>query len=128
MSLGKASLMIAAASFVVYGAAFLLWPVWAGSFVGVELPTGSARIDARATYGGFFLGTAVFWAMCATRNAWLRVGLAAQAVILAGFVFGRTFGIVFDGGANAAIYVLLVGEIVGVLLAVVALKQRGADA
>ncbi|HEV2800215.1 MAG TPA: DUF4345 family protein [Pyrinomonadaceae bacterium] len=127
MSLGKASLIIAAASFVVYGAAFLLWPAWAGSFVGAEFSTGSARIDARATYGGFFLGTAVFWAMCLTRAAWLRAGLVSQAVVLAGFVFGRAFGIAFDGGANAAIYVLLVGEIVGVLLAVVALKQLGAD-
>ena len=128
MSLGKASLVIAAASFVVYGLAFLCAPAWAGSFVGVELPVPSARIDARATYGGFFLGTAVFWAMCATRAAWLRAGLAAQAVILGGFVFGRVVGMVFDVGANTAIYVLLVGEIVGVALALVALKQGGAEA
>jgi hypothetical protein len=127
MSLGKASLLIAAASFVVYGVAFLCAPEWAGSFVGVEFPTSSARIDARATYGGFFLGTAVFWAMCAGRAAWLRAGLSAQAFILGGFVCGRTAGIVFDGEANAAIYVLLIGEVAGVALALVALKRRGAE-
>ena len=127
MSLGKASLLIAAASFVVYGLAFLLWPEWAASFVGLELPVASARIDARATYGGFSLGTAVFWTMCATREGWLRAGLVSQAVVLGGFVFGRVAGIVVDGGANASIYVLLVGEIVGVLLAVVALKGLGAE-
>jgi hypothetical protein len=128
MSLGKTSLVIAAASFIVYGLAFLCAPVWAGSFVGVELPTPSARIDARATYGGFFLGTAIFWAMCARRAAWLRAGLAAQAFILGGFVFGRAVGIFVDGRANAAIYVLLAGEIIGVALALVALKQGGAEA
>ncbi len=127
MSLGKASLLIAAASFVVYGLAFLCAPVWAASFVGVELPAASARIDARATYGGFVLGTAVFWAMCAMRAGWLRAGLVSQAVILGGFVFGRVVGIVIDGRANAAIYVLLVGEIFGVLLAAVALKRLGAE-
>ncbi|HEY9402649.1 MAG TPA: DUF4345 family protein [Pyrinomonadaceae bacterium] len=128
MSLGKTSLVIAAASFFIYGLAFLCAPAWAGSFVGIELPVPSARIDARATYGGFFLGTGVFWAMCARRAAWLRAGLAAQAVILTGFVFGRVAGLVFDGGANTAIYVLLVGEIAGVALALAALKQHGAEA
>ncbi|HEX8130031.1 MAG TPA: DUF4345 domain-containing protein [Pyrinomonadaceae bacterium] len=128
MSLGKASLVIAAVSFVVYGLAFLCAPAWAGSFVGVEFPLASARIDARATYGGYFLGTAIFWAMCAKRAAWLRAGLSAQAVILGGFVFGRVAGIVIDGGANAAIYVLLFGEIVGVALALVALKRHGMEA
>ena len=128
MSLGKTSLLIAAASFIIYGLAFLCAPAWAGSFVGVELNRASARIDVRATYGGFFLGTAIFWAMCAARAAWLRAGLAAQAVILGGFVFGRVVGIIFDGEANAAIYVLLAGEIVGVVLALVALKRHGAEA
>ncbi|HLL16513.1 MAG TPA: DUF4345 domain-containing protein [Pyrinomonadaceae bacterium] len=128
MSLGKTSLVIAAASFFVYGLAFLCAPAWASSFVGIELPVPSARIDARATYGGFFLGAGVFWAMCARRAAWLRAGLAAQAVILAGFVFGRVVGMVFDGGANTAIYVLLAGEIAGVALALAALKQHGAEA
>jgi len=128
MSLGKASLVIAAASFVVYGLAFLCAPEWAGSFVGVAFPTTSARIDARATYGGFFLGTAVYWAMCAARARWRRAGLVAQAVILGGFVVGRVAGMMVDGGANAAIYVLLAGEIVGVLLALVAIKTEGAEA
>jgi hypothetical protein len=128
MSLGKTSLLIAAASFIIYGLAFLCAPAWAGSFVGVELNRASARIDVRATYGGFFLGTAIFWAMCAARVAWLRAGLAAQAVILGGFVFGRVVGIIFDGDANAAIYLLLAGEIVGVVLALVALKRHGAEA
>ncbi len=59
MSLGKTTILIASSSCVVYGLVFLCMPVWASSFVGLELPTASARIDARATYGGFFLGTSV---------------------------------------------------------------------
>jgi hypothetical protein len=127
MGVGKGSLLVAASSFVVYGLAFLCAPAWAGSFVGVEFPTSSALIDARATYGGFFLGTAVFWAMCAGRAGWRRAGLAAQAVILGGFVVGRVAGMLVDGGANRAIYVLLAGEIAGVALALVALKIEGAE-
>ncbi len=127
MSLGKTTLLIASSSFVVYGLAFLCMPVWASSFVGLELPTASARIDARATYGGFFLGTAIFWAMCARRAVWLRAGLASLAIIMGGFILGRAVGIIVDGEPNAAIYVLLGGEIVGLALALVALKQQGSE-
>ena len=124
MNLGRASLIFAAVAFFIYAAVFIFMPTYGVSFVGIELPVSSAKIDVRATYGGCVLGVAIFFVLCALRDDWLRCGLAAQAVILGGFIFGRVIGIIVDGEPNAAIYVLLVGEIAGCALALIALRKQ----
>jgi len=63
----------------------------------------------------------LFFFLFARRDAWLRPGLVAQAAIFGGFVLGRTLGIILGGAPNAFIAALLVGEIVGVVVALVAL-------
>lgn len=124
MSLGRTSLIIAAVAFFIYAAVFLFLPIYGTSFVGVELPISSALIDVRATYGGSVLGAAIFFALCAMKEAWVRPGLVAQAVILGGFIFGRVIGIIVDGQPNGAIYILLVGEVAGCALALFALREK----
>lgn len=101
-------------------------PTYGASFVGIELPVSSAKIAVRATYGGCVVGIAIFFAFCAARAAWIRSGLVAQAFILGGFIFGRVIGIIVDGEPNAAIYGLLVGEIAGCALALIALSGNSA--
>jgi hypothetical protein len=122
MSLGRFSLIFAAVAFLIYGMAFLLFPTLMTDLLGIKLSVSSAIIDVRATYGGSVLGTGVFFVFCSLQHELLRVGLIAQASVLGGFIFGRVFGIVADREPNLFIYILLVGEIVGLVLALVALR------
>ena len=94
------------------------------SLVGIELPTPSAVIDFRATYGGLEIGLAVFFAICALRNSWLRPGLVAQVVSLGGFAFGRIIGLILNGTPQPIIYYLLVAEFAGCVLGLFALVKE----
>ncbi|TAF08929.1 MAG: DUF4345 domain-containing protein [Nostocales cyanobacterium] len=123
MNLGRFSLIFAAIAFFVYGAAFLFFPTLMTSLLGIELPVPSAIIDVRATYGGSVLGTAVFFALCSLRDELLRPGLIAQVAVLGGFIFGRVMGFIVDREPNVFIYVLLVGEILGLLIALIGLRS-----
>jgi hypothetical protein len=78
------TLYCASAAFVIYGVLFLISPVFMTSLVGIQLPTSSARIDVRATYGGFVIGTGALFALCGLREEWERVGLLAVLVTLGG--------------------------------------------
>jgi len=122
MSLSRFSLVFAATAFFIYGVAFLFFPIFATSFVGLDLSIPSAIIDVRATYGGSVLGTSVIFGLFSTRDEWLRFGLIAEISVLSGFIFGRVIGLIVDKEPNIFIYILLVGEIVGLLLAVAALR------
>ena len=56
----------------------------------------------------------------------MRLGsdpVIAQASIFGGFVLGRTVGIAIGGAPNLFIMALLVGEIAGLLVALVLLRQ-----
>ena len=67
----------------------------------------TARIDVRATYGGFELGVSAFLFLCVARSQWTRVGLVASGFAIAGFGFGRLGGIVLEGGAEPLMWVFL---------------------
>ena len=74
---------------------------------------------------GFFFGAGFFFFLFARHEAWFRPGLIAQASIFGGFVLGRTVGIAIGGAPNLFIMALLVGEIVGLVVALVLLRQLG---
>ena len=78
---------------------------------------------SKDVYGGFFFGTGFFFLLFARHEAWFRPGLIAQASIFGGFVLGRTVGIAIGGAPNLFIMALLVGEIAGLLVALVLLRQ-----
>jgi hypothetical protein len=122
MSLSRFSLVFASVAFFIYGSAFLFFPIFTTSLVGIELSIPSAIIDVRATYGGSVLGTSVIFALFSTRDEWLRLGLITEISVLGGFIFGRVIGLIVDKEPNIFIYILLVGEIVGLLLAIAALR------
>lgn len=52
MKLGRFSLIFTAIAFCAYTGAFLLFPTFMTSLVGIKLPVPSATIDVRATYAG----------------------------------------------------------------------------
>ena len=87
------------------------------------MPTRIAVMEVRGVYGGFFLGTGFFFLLFARHEAWFRPGLIAQASIFGGFVLGRTVGIAIGGAPNPFITALLVGEIVGLVVALVLLRH-----
>ena len=93
------------------------------SIVGIELPTPSASIDFRASYGGLEIGLAVFFAICALRESWIRPGLIAQTASLGGFAFGRIIGLALDGTPQPIIYYLLVAECAGCILGLFVLAR-----
>ena len=125
MSIGRFSIILSAIVFGGFGVAFLLFPLLMASIVGIELPTPSAVIDVRATYGGLEIGLAMFFTICAFRESWIRPGLVAQAASLGGFAFGRIIGLILDGTPQPVIYYLLVAECAGCVLGLFALvKER----
>jgi hypothetical protein len=110
--------------FLGLGAMSLIAPANLTPLVEITMPTPIAVMEVRGVYGGFFFGTGFFFLLFARRDAWLRPGLVAQASIFGGFVLGRTLGIVIGGAPNPFIAALLAGEIFGLVVALVLLRQN----
>jgi hypothetical protein len=123
MTFAKNLLLLAAFGFAVIGLGFLLIPVQWASLVDISLPTALARIDFRATYGGFNLAIGVFLARCASRPEWLRPGLVALALSGAGYGGGRLVGIVVEHSSNGLLTVFLTLELTIVSLSLYALRR-----
>ena len=123
MRLAQVLLLLAAIVFIGIGVVFLFAPVDWARVVEIELPTPISRTDLRATYGGFDLGFGVFLALCALRPAWIRPGLAAMAIALAGFAGGRTYGILVDGCTSMLMPSFAILEASGSILAFLAYRR-----
>jgi hypothetical protein len=123
-NLARLSLYLVAVVFLGLGAMSLIAPANLTPLVEIATPTRIAVMEVRGVYGGFFLGTGFFFLLFARREAWFRPGLIAQASIFGGFVLGRTVGIVIGGAPNSFITALLIGEIVGLVVALVLLPSQ----
>ena len=77
----------------------------------------------RKRYVGFFFDTGFFFRLFARHQARFRHGLIAQASIFGGFALGRTVNITMEGALNPFIATLCVGEMVGLAVALVLLRQ-----
>lgn len=123
VNLARLSLYVVGVIFLGLGAMSLIAPTNLTRLVEVAMPTRIAVMEVRGVYGGFFLGTGFFFLLFARHEAWFRPGLIAQASIFGGFVLGRTVGIAIGGAPNPFITALLVGEIVGLVVALVLLRH-----
>jgi hypothetical protein len=101
----------------------LIAPTNLTALVEIAMPTRIAAKEVRGVYGGFFFATGFFFLLFARQEAWFRPGLIAQASIFGGFVLGRTVGIALGGATNPFIGTLFVGEIVGLVVALVLLRR-----
>ena len=81
MSFGRSSLIFAAVAFFAFGSAFLLFPNFMASLISMELSVPSAVIDVRATYGGFVIGMAAFFALCSAQIRGVLMARPVDAVI-----------------------------------------------
>lgn len=124
MRLAPLALALAALGFVGFGLAFLVAPDLL-ALVDLAPTTSAARSDVRAIYGGMELGVGVLLALAARRPAWWRLGLTAQALTLGGAAVGRLVGVALDGTPRALTGGFAALEVVGTVLAVVALRQLG---
>jgi hypothetical protein len=123
VNLARFSLYVVAVVFLGLGAMAFIAPTNLTALVEVAMPTRIAVMEVRGVYGGFFFGTGFFFLLFARREAWFRPGLIAQASIFGGFVLGRTVGIALGGVPNPFLGTLFVGEIVGLVVALVLLRR-----
>jgi len=126
-SLGRGALAFTGLVFAVIGVGFLIVPETWARWVGIVLPSPLARIDLRATYGGFDLAFGIFLLACARNGAWLRPGLWACGLALAGFAAGRIIGMVAEGAAPRRMLGLLAVELSLAVLSFGALTRLPGD-
>ena len=102
------------AFFVIYGAAFALFPVEMSVLVTDGSPTTpSGIIDLRATYGGMSIAVGITVLMLGADAELVALGLLVVAIVLAAMAGARTLGIVLDGTPNPVMYLYLVAEVMG---------------
>ena len=96
MSAGVIYLWIAAVVTVGFGLAYLVRSAAMARFVGLALPSASARADYRAIYGGAQIGIGVFFAAAARHRDWDAPGLWAAALFAIGFGLVRLGSLALD--------------------------------
>lgn len=108
--------------FILYGLVFVFAPQWLALIVTEQAPTtASAIIDFRATYGGMTVAIgAVLIYLFSIKQ--VNAALVMTAVTLLCMAVGRGFGLMVDGQGNIFMWLYFAAEIVGVALAMVALK------
>ena len=106
--------------FLGIGVLFCLAPVRWARLVELQLLSPTARIDVRATYGGFDLAIGAFLIWCALRPEWFRAGLAAGALALAGFAFGRLVGMLAERSRPPLMLKFFLFEVVAAALTALA--------
>lgn len=100
MNRSRFVLTLSAAGFLGFGLAFALRPLPMAQITDIGLPTATARIDFRATYGGFQIGVGAFLLACVSRPAWVEPGLWAAGAALAGVAGVRLLSVALEGAAR----------------------------
>lgn len=101
----------------------LFAPQYLANSLGLHATTAGGDNEFRAVYAGLAGGIAVFFAFAAARPAWHSPGLVAQLCIFGGLIAARVLSIAISGGPGSSVYIMLAGEVLGALLAVVALRR-----
>ena len=124
MTFAVVLLGLSSLAFAGFGVGFVAAPQQLAEFFTDGAPiVPSAVTDMRATYGGLSLGLALFFGLCAARRQWIRPGLLAALLAVAGIGAARVIGMIADGDPNAFMFVFLATEIVSVGLIGFALRR-----
>jgi hypothetical protein len=121
---GRLVLGLVAVIFIPFGVWALADPVAVARFTQVELPTPTALADGRAVYGGLTLGLGIFFVLCANRPEFIRAGLWAVLLTLAGPLSGRVIGVIVDGAGTVETYRTLVAEFALASMAAISLVRE----
>ncbi len=120
--MGKFVLWFGGAFTTLFGLSFIIAPQALFEFyTGGSLPTASAIIDVRSTYGGFSFGIGLFLLYCANNN--VRMGLVAALLALVGIIPSRLFGYIVDGSPNQYMHIFLGLELLLFALTLLALRK-----
>ena len=92
--------------------------------MGIMLETPTARIDARATYGGFDIGIGVFLFAALMKPHWHRIALVVAGCAIGGFGLGRIGGIAIEGGGEPLMWIFFAIELAMVIAIVTVLKKE----
>ena len=117
MTTPRTVLGLGALVFIVIGALFLVAPAYWAAVVDIGVPTAMARTDFRATYGGFDLCFGLFLGHCTLRPDWIRPGLVAMGLALAGYAGGRLVGFFVEGTADRLMIIFGALEAIGAMAA-----------
>ena len=120
-------ILVSAAIFAGFGGWIFVAPE-ALEMIGINLTSGEARADVRATYGGLQWGIAAFLLVVQSRPDWYRAGLLMALCGAAGLAGGRLVGMVVDGGTTPLMQVFFAVEAFGVVVLAWALKRNHAAA
>ncbi|MEW6160303.1 MAG: DUF4345 domain-containing protein [Verrucomicrobiota bacterium] len=127
MKIARISVWLSSLLFASFGLAFFFWPTRMAGLVEIQLPGATATNDFRATYGGWEIGLALFFACCARHDQWLKPALLAQVCSLAGFALTRAAGCFLDGQPKPIIFALMLAELSGCALGIWAWRRLNAD-
>ena len=127
MPLQRFVILLAAAFFLLYGFAFSLLPGDMSLLVTGSKPQGaSALVDLRATYGGMTIsvGAALIY-LHSIRQ--IRACLIVIVLVLMSMAITRTFGLLAEGTGNSFMYLYLALELLGSVLALLAMRGISSD-
>lgn len=127
MGLARIVLILSAFAYGAVALGFLAAPAPLASLVGVTLDGPTADNDVRAVYGGTALGLTLFLAASVRRRDWYAPALAVVTLTLGSMALARLLSIVTAGPPLPIAYALHASEILGTVLALVALRRLGAD-
>lgn len=131
-TVGAASLLIVSAVFLGVGWIGLNDPEVLLDPVGIQLPSEQAEAvaratamnEARATYGGMHVAMGLFFLGGVFVGRVRGIALTVALVYLTGLVTGRGVSIALDGPPALAGWLLLAGEVAGIVLVASALWKR----
>jgi len=123
MMLARVVLLGAALAYGGLGLAFLFWPTPMAEHVELFLGSATADNDVRAVYGGLSLGLAVFLLLSLRRLEWFRPALWVVALTLAAMASARIVSLVVAGTPHPIAFALHSAEVVGFVLALLALRR-----
>lgn len=123
--LGRVLLYLFGVGFMLLGVRFFADPRALTGESDVMLPNAKAMMEIRTVYGGMFAGLGLTLALLSLRDSDVGTGLRVM-ITVTGLVAAARIGAIALGQAPDALFAMLLGiEVVGVVLAVFALRGIG---
>jgi hypothetical protein len=120
--LGRTLLVLFGIGFMLLGLRYFADPTALTGETDVAMPTTKAVMEIRTVYGGMFTGLGLIVTLFGLRKAMLAAGLRVLVAVAATVALARV-GAIMLGQAPDPLFAVLLGiEVVGVVLALLALR------